>query len=97
MVLSINSIGFSFVDDAPLVEEVVSILESDDFLLFIGVRRLAHRLHAVPAEAVTCIPDHVVCEVYHGWSELCTRRLLASHCGPLSGLLGSQSLRNDVP
>lgn len=73
MVLSINSIGFSFVNDAPLVEEVISILESDDLLLFIGVRRLAHRLHAVPAKAISCISDHVVCEVYHGGSKLRTR------------------------
>ena len=96
MVLSINSVGFSFIDDPPFVEEVIPIFESDDLLLFVRVRRLAHRGHAVAAEAVrrARVTDHVVGEVYHGGPELLCGYLLAGSglARDLGRLLGSQLL-----
>lgn len=81
VVLSIDSISFSLVNDSTLVQEVVTILEGDHLLLLVGVVRLAHgRGLAILSSSVSvaCISDHVICKVDHGTILLLTCISLSS-------------------
>jgi len=64
VVQSVDAVCFPLIDYATFKEEVVTILERDDLLLFVGVE---WRVGVVNGGEfiVSCIPNHVVGEVRH--------------------------------
>lgn len=70
MILSVDSVSFSFIDDASFVQQVVAVLESDHHLLFL-------RIHAfdIAVHIDASVPDHVICKVDHGPDKLLGRRV----------------------
>jgi hypothetical protein len=74
MVLGVNAVSLRLVDDAPLVEEIISVFEGDHLLL-IGRRVVHRRATFVFGLYVARITDHVVCEVVHGEERLLVRLL----------------------
>ena len=69
MVLSVDTIGFTFINDSPFIEKIVPILEGYDFLLLIVVTSLsfshANCLTILCVNIRDCISDHVVRKVDH--------------------------------
>ena len=71
MVLGINTISFSLIDNAAFIQQVVPILKCYHFLLFVGIEGLVHtRVVSVVHGAFGArITNHVVREVDH-WAVL---------------------------
>ena len=65
VVLGVDTIGFALVYNAPLVQKIVAVFESNYFLLFVGVDGLSgHHARLLVVEAG--VADHIVREVDHG-------------------------------
>ena len=68
MVLCVDAIGLTLVNNSPFIQEIVSILESDDFLLLVGV--VSHGFRHGDSTNILCanicdFSDHVAREIVH--------------------------------
>ena len=83
MVLSVDAVCLSLVDNTSLVDQIVSVFEGDDLLLFVGVRLggracIWHALLA--ADVCACIFYHVLRKIGHRAEVLLQRLARQSVC-----------------
>lgn len=64
VVLGIDTVGLALVNNAPFVQKIVAVFESNYFLLFIGIDSLS-RHHARLLVVKAGVADHVIREVNH--------------------------------
>ena len=79
VVLCVNAIGLTLVNNSPFIQEIVSVLESDDFLLLVGI--VSHGFSHGDGTNILCadivdFSDHVAREIVHKSELLLLRWLL---------------------